>query len=365
MKRLIATIAALMLALMPAAALGDNTFDGKVVAGEAISVTAPFGGTVASLSIRAGTQLSVGEPIAEIETGKVYATADGTVTGVFAQAGDGVENVVSRYGAVMYILPDNKYVITADIEKAYNSSDMKYVNIGETVYLRCVSDGDHTATGVITSASGTNYTVETTSGELIMEESVNIYRTPDYATKSRIGRGTVSRNPGLAMGGSGSILRLHVKDGDAVKRGELLYETVTGSLNGLYATDNVILSDVNGVIASVGVTAGGNVTKGDTLLTVYPRESLQIETTIDEYDLATIAEGDKVSISFSWDESNATKMEGVVSMISHISESSATGEAAYKAYIDFTPTDEVRLGMTVVVNTVDKADDTPDAGNAD
>ncbi len=354
---------ALVLALLPACALGETTFDGTVVAGESVSVTAPFGGTVSSFRLRAGSLIALGDRIAAIETTKVYASADGVIAGVFAQPGDAIENVTSRYGAVMYIVPDRKYSISADIEKAYNSSETKYINIGETVYITCASDGAHTAQGIVTAASGTTYTVETTSGELLMEETVNLYRDASRSTKTRVGKGTVGRTAEIAVTGSGSLLKLHVQDGDRVSRGDLLFETVTGQVDGLFATDNEIVSDVSGVVASVNTSAGATVNKGDTLLTVYTMDSAQIEISVDEYDLVTIAEGDRVRISFNYDESKTEQTEGVVSMISHISSEASGGEASYQAYIDFTPDEDVRIGMTVVVTTIDAEDAPEESGD--
>ena len=349
--------AILVLALMlPAFVLAETTFDGSVVAREAVSVTAPFGGTVSNFSLREGSRIALGDRIAAIATTKVYATADGTVTGLFAQVGDSVESVVSRYGAVMYVVPTSKYTITADIQKAYNSSETKYVNIGETLYISCASDGDHTAVGTVVSASGTTYTVETIRGELIMEESVNLYRDPSLDSKSRVGRGTVGRTSEIAVTGSGSILRLHVSDGDSVSRGDILYETVTGTFDGLYATSNEILSDVSGVVASVNTSAGATVNKGDTLLTVYTMDSLQIEISVGEYDLASIAEGDTVKISFNYDENHEAETTGTVEMISHLSSSDDNSEASYLAYVNFVPNEDVRIGMTAVVSSIDEED---------
>lgn len=358
MKKLLSIL--LALALLPTLALAETTFDGKVVAGDAVSVTAPFGGTVASFSLRAGSKIALGDAVATLDTTKVYASQPGTIAGVFAQEGDAVENVTSRWGAVMYIVPENKYTITADIDKAYNSSETKYVNIGETVYISCTSDGDHTAQGVVTAASGNTYTVETTAGELMMDETVSIYRSAGRTTKSRIGRGNVSRTAEVAVTGSGSILKLHVKDGDRVQRGQLLFETVTGSLDGLFATGNEILSDVAGVVAEVKTSAGASVNKGDTLLTVYTMDTLQIEIDVNEYDLPEISEGDVVSITFNYQQDKPTQLTGTVAMISHLS-SSQDAEASYKAYIDFEPDDNVRIGMTAIVSTMEQPDQPSEA----
>ena len=66
MKRFLAL--AMFLILLPLAALAETTFDGTVVAGDAVSVTAPFGGTVSSFSLRAGGRINVGDTVAIMET---------------------------------------------------------------------------------------------------------------------------------------------------------------------------------------------------------------------------------------------------------------------------------------------------------
>lgn len=77
----------------------------------------------------------------------------------------------------MYLSPENKYQVDADIQYAYNKTENKYVNIGEIVYLSCTTDnGKHTAKGVITAVDGTSFTVETTEGDLMVDESVRIFR---------------------------------------------------------------------------------------------------------------------------------------------------------------------------------------------
>lgn len=374
MKRMISlvVVALLLCTVLPSLALAETTFDGTVISSESVSVTAPFGGTVNSFALKQGDQINVGDVIATVQTTKVYSPQSGLVSGVFGQAGDTVSDVVSRMGAVLYIEPTHKYTITADIQKAYNSSDNKYVNIGEVVYIYSYSSSyDNAAVGVITATSGTTYTVETTDGELMMDETVNIYRDEDYAATSRIGRGTVSRTSEVAVGAEGSsssassvsgtsstsssesILYMHVKDGDTVERGQLLYETVTGTLDGLYATSNEIVSDVSGIVASVSIAAGSSISKGDTLMTVYPRDRMQVEIEIDEYDLEDIKEGDQIELEFNYDDSANTTAIGRVTLISHVSASTSTSDVTYKAYIDFTADANVRLGMTVVAKIID------------
>ena len=107
-------------------------------------------------------------------------------------------------------------------------------------------------------------------------------------------------------------MALHVSDGDTVERGQLLFETVSGDLDGLYAAGSTIVSTVSGVVASVNASAGATLNKGDTVLSVYPDDSLEIEIDVEEYDLGSIAVGDEVSIRFNWDENGAHDAQGNV-----------------------------------------------------
>ena len=316
----------------------------------------------------------MGDPVATIQTTKVYAEMDGTISGVFAREGDGTEGVTTRYGGVMYIEPTNKYVVSATTEKAYNSSATKYVHIGEKVYLSCTKDGTHVGTAVVTSvkevdeSGNTPYTLEVTSGEFYMGETVGIFRESDYAATSRIGRGTIQQNAAVAVKGSGSVLRLDVEVGDRVERGEVLFETVEGVLDGLYAMDNTIVSGVDGIVAEVEAAQGGSATKGGKLISVYPRDAMQIEMKISEMDMNDIHEGDKVSIEFEWDADGVLQLDGVVSGIAYVGETKdGASDASYSAYVDFTPVDSVRMGMTVVVYVMDTqdAEDIDDMSGAD
>ena len=265
-KKFRVCILAVMLAtILSAQALAQATFDGSVVSKETVAISAPFGGLVDKITLRKGDVLHVGDPVATIATTKVYAPADGVVSGVFAREGDDTEGITTRYGAVMYLEPTNKYIVSATTEKAYNSSATKYVHIGEKVYLSCTKDGSHVGTAVVTTISeadesgNTPYKLEVTGGEFYMGETVGIYRDSSYKSSSRIGRGTIQQNAAIAVKGTGSVLKLHVQAGDRVERGELLFETVEGALDGLYAMDNTLVSALDGIVATVDVAPGAAV----------------------------------------------------------------------------------------------------------
>ena len=363
-KRIACALIALLVLALGAPALAQVTFQGTVVSRETTAISAPFGGLIDEISLRKGDLIRVGDPVASIRTTKVYAEMDGVVSGIFAKEGDQTEGITERYGGVMYLEPVNKYVVSATTEKAYNSSATKYIHIGEKVYLSCTKDGTHVGTAVVTKIEAvddngnTPYSLEVTSGEFYMGETVGIYRDSSHASQSRIGRGTIQQNAAVPVKGTGSVLKVHVQVGDRVERGEVLFETVEGVLDGLYAVDNTIYSPLDGFVATVDAAQGSAVEKGGKLITVFPTDAMQIEMKVSELDLAEIHEGDKVSIEFEWDADGALQLEGVVTGISSVGDEKAEGstnsDAQYSAYVDFTPVDSVRLDMSVIVYVLDE-----------
>lgn len=339
--------------LLPGFALASASFDGTVVSQNAIAVTAPFGGVIGKVSVQEGDYVEAGDTLAEIITTKVYAPSDGVITGLFAQVGDSVANVVNRYGAAIYITPENKYTIEADTSYAYSNNDNLYVHLGEVVYIRSYNfQVYNTGIGVITSVQNTDYTVETSEGDFWMGETVSIYRDADFATESRIGRGDVTRTAEVSVGDSGSIVAMHVQDGDEVVRGQLLYETVSGELEDLVADGNLIKATVSGIVESVSVSAGGNVSQGGLVATICPRDRMQIVIEVNEYDLMDIAVGDTVALTFTYDDYGESNATGTVEMISDVSVSTDTSDVSYQVYIDFAAEADTRLGMTVMVDII-------------
>ena len=380
--RVVAMMVALAL-LAGVPALAQVSFQGKVVSSKETAINAPFGGLVDEIAVSKGQPIHVGDAVATIRTTKVFAEMDGIVSGIFAREGDQAEGITKRYGAVMFIEPVNRYVVSATTEKAYNSSDTRFIHLGERVHLACTKDGTHVGTAVVTGVGGetggessgsgsgegasgssanyTSYSLEVTSGEFYIGETVAIYRDSAHSANQRIGRGTVQQNKAVGVEGTGSVLKLHVQVGDQVERGEILFETVEGVLDGLYPIDNTIYSTMDGIVANVDAAQGAAVEKNGKLVTVYPEDALQIQITISELDLNEIHEGDKVSIEFEWDMDGTRQVEGTVYRISHVGEEQTdkTSDAQYLAYINFTPDETVRLGMTVNVYTTDGGEDEP------
>lgn len=338
-------VCAIALGLLLGNAHAETQFDGTVVTSETVSVTAPYGGMVSALKLREGEWLTAGDEVAVISTTKVLATEDGTVRGIFAQPGDSAEKTV------LYLAPVSKYTISASIAKAHTAVDTKYVRIGEQVYIKCAADGSHKAVGVITSVKGSDYTVQTTGGELYMEETVYLYRSQDYTSDERIGSGKVSRTNEIAVQGTGSLLKLYVEDGDEVERGQVLFETVEGSLEGMIPDGGTVTTPVTGAVALINVKVGEEVKKGDVLLTLYPQGKCQVAFSVPEASLAEVSIASPVEITFLWDEEQHIRYQGQILSISYVSEKTEDGEeAAYQAYATFEADESVRLGMSVSVS---------------
>lgn len=351
--------------MMSCAALAEGTYEGVVTGTGTVSVYAPYGAIVEEMLVRAGDRVEAGQAIARMRTNLVYAPIDGVVSGVFAQNGDSTESIVERYGACVYVEPVNQYVISASTEKAYDRSENKYVHIGEEVYMKCTADGSHTGRGVVTGvADGGKYTVESSEGEFCIGETVGVFRSSDWAAATRIGRGTVAAAKPVAVKGSGSVLKMHVENGQKVERGQLLFETVEGGLDGLYAPGNCVYADVTGIVAKVDASQGAAVSKDASVVTIYPDSGLQVEIPVPESELSGIQVGQKVAIEFAWDGDLETRLDGEVTHISYVN-GAESGEPTYTASVHFEPDDTVRLGMTVWVYALDTVEEDADgAGEA-
>ncbi len=342
---------------LPLSAFSAGTYYGSVVCERSVTVRAPFGGPVSGIQVLKGNRIHPGEPICTLETTKVYAPADGTVTAVFAVPGDLLEDVKNLYGNAVYLMPANRLNVNASMKTAKKNAD-SFVSPGQAVYLQAGRGrGMKTGEGRILTVTAANpetesdtaYTVEILSGAFIPGEKVNVYREESLDKDTLLGGGTANQVAAQGISGDGSLLRMHVKAGDEVKRGDLLFETVNGTLEPQIQQDNVILSETEAIVSAVDATEGATVEKGAALITLYPLDSLQVCLTAGETELKEFTPGRAVSVTFAGEE---TSLEGTVASISYLNESTeaaGSGYASYKVYIDFAAKDTVRMGMLAMV----------------
>ena len=313
-----------------------------------------------SVSVETGEKVEAGQELMSLKTVKVYASQDGVISGVFGQEGEDAETVAARYGAMMYLEGENLYTASVSVSKAYSSVETMTVHPGEKVYVQCRNVSARAGTGVITAIDGTNYTVMVTSGEFLPGDSVDIYRDEAHTDKMRIGRGSISRVSPEAVTATGAIVRLNVKDGDRVHKGDVLMETLEGSFDGYVSSGTQVPSPLDAVIQTVAAEAGAAVTKGAALFQLIPLDELLVETSVYADDLKNIRVGDPVTVELESDESKV--YEGVIRFISALP-TEGEEEVTYRVLVDFAPDAEAALGMSVIVTTAETAGTATAEGN--
>ena len=218
MKKLLVCL--LILALTVSPALAETiTLDGTVVSTETVPVVSPAAGVLYNVYLKEGDHVSAGDEAATLYAQPVLAEQAGTVK-LFGTTGESVEALTARYGAVLYIEPDCEYTIAANTRNAYDTIENSIIHPGETVYIRCTTNGGHTGVGRVTAVTGSGYTIELSEGSFDTNESVFVYRSENYALQSRIGRGTASHAAPVAVTGlgTGRISSIHVEDGAVLLR---------------------------------------------------------------------------------------------------------------------------------------------------
>ncbi len=351
MKKIALVVTAVLLGMLVlSSALADTvTMNGTVVSTRTETITAALGGTVGQVHIAAGDHVSAGDKLVTLYAEKVYALEDGTVR-LFGEVGDAADSLSSRYGAVAYIEPDRPFTISASTKKAYDAEANKIIHPGESVYLKSVEDSKHTGTGIVTTVSGTSFGIEVISGGLENGESAYVYRSAEYTAVSRIGKGTVSRQDPVAYSGSGIIASYRVENGSAVKKGDVLFETLSGSY--AHQTGNLyeITAAGNGVIASVSLNKGGSLAAGGTVAEFYADSDLRIQATVTEEDLQSFQVGDSVVATFTYLDNGEYTVDGVIEKISRTGESAdGSEEASYAVLIRPESADRLHYGMNAVI----------------
>ena len=285
------------------------TADAKIVAPNTEKITAPFAGTLLPFDYETGDSVSAHETLFTLDTTPVYATQAGTVSAVFASVGDDASGVAAHYGALAVIEPKNALYIDASTDQAYNDADNRYIHAGETLYLKLSNDK---GTGVVTSVSGKKYTVEILSGSFDVDDTVRCFRESTTPSDSEVGRGKVTRYADVQVNAnSGRIAAVHVKPGDAVEVGDLLFELVDAQSE--KNASRSIAASKDGVITSMNTASGAQVYRGQLLCEVADLSTLELSAEVDELDLHSIAVGD--TLSYTLDAFDGETFTGTVTQI--------------------------------------------------
>ena len=349
MKRTAMFVAAALLlcALFGSASAKVVSVEGVITFENTVSVKVSFGGTVTEVFAEPGDRVEAGQAVAELAPVRVYAPADGTAH-VFAAVGDRSELAAARWGAAVLIETNNLYV-AANGQNAYDSAENRRVHPGEKVYLRGVTNQTHTGAGTVGAAAGGAFTVVAEEGGIEIGESVNIYRTPGFENTARIGRGTLAAADPVAVGGNGVIVRMAVKEGDSVRAGDLLFETMQGSAAAELENAAIAAAPCAGILYSVKAT-GSILAQEDVCAELIPDGALRVKAPVPESDLESMQPGVPVQIEFLYRE-EAEARQGTVEKVSMLPDGEKDGEALYAVTIAFEGED-VRPGMHVLVTVL-------------
>ncbi len=299
MKKTIIVLLCLLLCLTTGAALADALeIEGVIEPARTLSLRAPYSGLAGDFDLSAGDMLSEGDALFSLSTTKVYADFDGTVTGVFAKAGDSAASVEGRYGALLYMERGELYTASCTTNGSHSDNEDKIVHVGETVYIQSTNDNKRDGVAIVTRVSGKEYTLDVTLiDDLKVTDSIKVYRDSDHDSDSCIGSGKISRIDPVPVTAQGHVLAVHVQDGDAVSRGDVLLEIVPDALDHMLGGDGVIRMPQDGVLLSVRAAAGEQIAKDQTIATYCPAGEVELVCNVDEEDLSQIFIGDTMTVT--------------------------------------------------------------------
>lgn len=309
-----------------------EVFTGVTSAASEIKICAEADGVIDAVCAEAGFMIEVGDVLMRYRTEKAFASQDGSVAAIHFTDGNRCN------GTVLEIMPMEKYRIYCTTDKAYQSADSTLVHNGERVYIRCTKNGTHRGIGVITNIDGNEYGVLTVGGEFHVGETVYLYRDADFSAKQRVGIGTVVENDTEKYDADGTVVRMHVAEGEEIERGQLLYETLSDP-----QTD--LIAGVSGIVSGVRVTNGEKVQKGQIVASIVPRENIRVEIRVSESALGGLGKGTRVEMCFNADPEERTVMGKVTEIFA------VDDDGLYRIAIAPDATDGLKLGMTARVWT--------------
>lgn len=309
MKTKLITLVTLLLSLALCAACGlAATANAAIVAPETVKVTAPFSGTLLPFDLTAGDEVAAGQLLFAFDATPIYAAQDGTVSAVFAEPGDDAAGVTARYGSIAVIEPTRPLYVAASTAQAYDDDENRYLHAGETLYLKC---GSEKGTGRVTSVSGSSYIVEILTGSYDVGDTVRCYRESSMPSDSETGRGSVTRYADVSVAAEGRVAAVHVKAGDTVKTGDLLFEVVDSQCP--RGASLSLSAPASGAVTLLNTVSGAQVYRGQLLCEIADLTHLELSAEVDELDLARISIGD--TLSFTLDAYAGETFSGAVTSI--------------------------------------------------
>lgn len=280
-----------------------------------------------------------------MDTLKIYAPYDGRIGSLKAAPGDDAQAVLSVYGALCYVQPNNTMFVSASTQDAYDRRENKNINIGERLYVRSKTDHRISSEGTVISIDGKNYTVEVNWDGFKLEEEVYLYRESSYTEESRVGGGSITRANPIPIKADGYVLACHVVENQEVKKGDLLFEIAMEQPDNSIDGSEVIAGQ-SGILTDIFVGSGQQVQRGQAIAIIADNAKMHIVIDADEMDMDGLSIGDTVDIHI--DSLPETSYEGKIEYISSIGKQRQNA-TYYEVHIDFNPGSDVLLGMSATV----------------
>ncbi len=302
----------------------------------------------------------------------IYADASGTISDLKLKEGENAQS-----GVVAYIT--NNSTLTADIP--FTSSDFDNIKVGDSVtvtsalYMTSIKGKVTHKYNGITGASRDGSSVknieveienpgafatDTTVAAVVSTSKGNVYSTGSGSVKSG---GTTSVT--CQVQGS-KVKKINVKNGDYVKKGQLIATLENNSLYMNKRSNELNLKSSQKMLDNYNITApisGTVITKNSKLgdkidnsnsqtvmMVIADMSKMKFTITVDELDVSKIKEGQKVIVDADAIENQT--FEGRVTSVAAEGVSSGDGVTTYQVEIVIDEPGELRSGMNVNANIV-------------
>ncbi len=312
------------------------------------------------------SQINYNEVVKDIANLNIYAPASGTLTNFKLSVGDSVNG-----GEIGRIINDNVLIVKIP----FTAADFDKISIGDSAIVTSASYMmmlKGTVTYKYDSNAGTEAdgsylkNVEigiSNPGSLVtgvtVAGNVNTSRGIVYSAKS--GSVESGGNTSLRAEVSGTVEKLGAKNGDKVKKGQLIAVLSNDSLNNNRITSQLslrstqksledynITAPISGTVITKNVEAGDKIDNSNAstiLMVVADMSKMKFTISVDELDLGDISIGQSVNVTA--DAIPNEKFKGYVSKIAAEGTVSGQGVTTYDVEIIIDEPGELRSGMNV------------------
>ena len=321
----------------------QRSYDKVIQSREDLTVTAPISGTISGFQTQVGTKVNNGATIATLEdTGTLLLTE---------YYSDEYAHLVYPGMSATVSISDQMLTLTGSVSQVHALRRISPTGVScFAVTVQVTNPGSLTVGGEATCW------LESTEGQLF----------PTITDSD--GFGPNDRKI-ITAGVSGTVEKVHVRNGEIIGAGEVLIEMSSDTLDDeiTSAADNLrdarlsldnqydnlanytIEAPIDGTIVDKYYKQGENTEMGSTLCTIFDLSCLTVTLYIDELDIRSVSVGQKAQVTC--DSVPNTVYEGVITEVS-INGTASGGVTTYPVKVQIDQTDGLLPGMNVDVAIV-------------